>query len=77
MVFRLLGIAFFLIGSVFLVVGIVSSQSYLEWIWQKVTGLYTEKTMIYLFVGSGSIILGGLLFFSTLLAQSKNLVFKK
>ncbi|MBI5274803.1 MAG: DUF3185 family protein [Chlamydiales bacterium] len=62
---RIFGLIVFCIGSLLLTVGIISSQAYLEWISQKLTGRYTEETMGYLLGGASAIVTGiVVLFFS-------------
>jgi len=60
---RIIGVSLFVIGIVFLVIGINSTQSVTDKVVEGVTGRYTDKTMIYLVVGSLMVVVGGIVGF--------------
>lgn len=57
--FRLIGIAAFVVGAILFVVGIRATQKTGEEIVEKVSGRYTETTTWYIIGGVVLIILGG------------------
>lgn len=60
---RVIGVSLFVIGIVFLVIGINSTQSVADRVVEEVSGRYTDKTMIYLVVGALMVITGGIVGF--------------
>lgn len=58
-IFRLIGIAAFVVGVIFFVFGIRATQKTNEEIVEKVSGHYTDKTTLYIIGGVILIIFGG------------------
>lgn len=57
--FRIIGVILFVVGIVFLVLGIVSTQQLGQKVAEGVTGHYTSKTVMYI-IGGIVLIIGGL-----------------
>jgi len=60
---RIIGLFLVVVGIVFLVIGISATQAVTDTVVEEFTGRYTDKTMIYLIVGSLMVLSGGILGF--------------
>ncbi len=58
---RLLGLGVIVIGVVFVIVGVDSTQAPLEHVSHALTGTYTHETMLYITGGLAAIIAGAVL----------------
>jgi drug/metabolite transporter (DMT)-like permease len=59
---QILGAALFAIGVVLLIFAYQASNAPLDQVLSTVTGRYSQQTMVYLVLGIGGVVAGGLLF---------------
>jgi hypothetical protein len=60
-IFRLVGMALFVMGVVLVVIGLNASDAPADQLSNAITGQYTDRTMWYLVVGIAAAVTGGLL----------------